>query len=151
MGQNPSRMRKALWSLSVKIGQRASTYMSLPIMHLILIMWTLVLVRVSIPTQNIMTKKQVGEERVYSVCTSTLLFITKEVRTGTQAGQEAGADAEAMERCYLLACYRTQDYQPSYGIAHNGLGPPLLITSWESALQLDLMKVFPQLRLLSLW
>ena len=27
---------------------------------------------------------------------------SKEVRTGTQAGQEAGADAEAMEGCYLL-------------------------------------------------
>ena len=51
-----------------------------------------------------MTKKQVGEERVYSADTSTLLFITKEVRTGTQAGQEAGADAEAMEECSLLAC-----------------------------------------------
>jgi hypothetical protein len=36
---------------------------------------------------------------------STLLFITKEVRTGTQAGQEAGADAEAMEGCFLLACF----------------------------------------------
>ena len=54
---------------------------------------------------NIMTKKQVGEERVYSAYTSMLLlFITKEVRTGTQAGQEAGADAEAMEGCSLLAC-----------------------------------------------
>jgi hypothetical protein len=51
-----------------------------------------------------MTKKQVGEERFYSAYTSTLLFITKEVRTGTQAGQEAGADAEAMEGCSLLAC-----------------------------------------------
>jgi hypothetical protein len=49
-----------------------------------------VLVRVSIPEQNIMTKKQVGEERVYSAYTSILLFITKEIRTGTQAGQEAG-------------------------------------------------------------
>jgi hypothetical protein len=44
-----------------------------------------------------MTKKQVGEERVYSAYTfphgcSSL----KEVRTRTQAGQEAGADAEAM-------------------------------------------------------
>jgi hypothetical protein len=29
----------------------------------------------------------------------------KEVRTGTQTGQEAGADAEAMERFYLLACF----------------------------------------------
>jgi len=45
-----------------------------------------------------MTKKQVGEERVYSAYTSTLLFITK-------ASQEAGADAEIMEGCYLLACF----------------------------------------------
>ena len=29
----------------------------------------------------------------------------KEVRTGTQAGQEAGAGAEAMEGCYFLACF----------------------------------------------
>ena len=36
-----------------------------------------VLVRVSIPGQNIMTKKQVGGERVYSAYTSILLFITK--------------------------------------------------------------------------
>jgi hypothetical protein len=54
---------------------------------------------------NNMTKKQVGEERVYSAYTSILLFITKEVRTGTQAGQKAGADAEAMEGCWLLACF----------------------------------------------
>jgi hypothetical protein len=53
---------------------------------------------------NIMTKKQVGEERVYSAYTSILLFFTKEVRTGTQAGQKAGADAETMEGCSLLAC-----------------------------------------------
>jgi len=39
--------------------------------------WVSVLVRVSIPAQIIMTKKQVGEERVYSAYTSTLLFITK--------------------------------------------------------------------------
>nr|BAE24099.1 unnamed protein product [Mus musculus] len=35
---------------------------------------------------NIMTKKQVGEESVYSAYNSILLFITKEVRTGSQAG-----------------------------------------------------------------
>ena len=34
-----------------------------------------------------------------------LLFITKEVRTGTQVGREAGADAEAMEGCSLLPCF----------------------------------------------
>jgi hypothetical protein len=48
---------------------------------------------------------QVGKERVYSAYTSTSLFITKEVRTGTQAGQKAGADAEAMEACSLPACF----------------------------------------------
>jgi hypothetical protein len=52
-----------------------------------------------------MTKKPVGEERVYSAYTSILLLITKEVRTGTQAGQEAGADAEAIGVCFLLACF----------------------------------------------
>ena len=54
---------------------------------------------------NIMAKKQVEEERVSSAYNSILLFITKEVRSGAQAGQEAGADAEAMEECYLLACF----------------------------------------------
>jgi hypothetical protein len=54
---------------------------------------------------NIMTKKQVVEGRVYSAYNSILLFITKEVRTGTQAGQEAGADAEVMEGCSLLASF----------------------------------------------
>jgi hypothetical protein len=38
---------------------------------------TIFLVMVSIPAQNIMTTKQVEEERVYSAYTSTLLFITK--------------------------------------------------------------------------
>jgi hypothetical protein len=52
-----------------------------------------------------MTKKQVGEERIYLAYTSILLFIAKEVRTGTQTGQEAGADAEAMEECFLLAFF----------------------------------------------
>jgi hypothetical protein len=79
-----------------------------------------------------MTKKQIGEERVYLAYTSILLFIIKEVRTGTQAGQEAGADAEAMEGCSLLACfpgllsllsYRTQDCQPRDGRTHKGPFP----------------------------
>jgi hypothetical protein len=64
------------------------------------------LVRVSIPGQNIMTKKQLGRKGFIQLtppnhCSSSL----KEVRTGTQAGQEAGADAEAMEGCILLACF----------------------------------------------
>jgi hypothetical protein len=64
-----------------------------------------VLVVVSIPAQNIMTKKQVGEERVYSAYTSTLLFIIKGSQDLNLAGQEAGADTGAMEGCYLLACF----------------------------------------------
>jgi hypothetical protein len=52
-----------------------------------------------------MIKKQVVEERVYSAYTSTLLFITKHVRTGTQAGQKSGADTDAMEECSLLVCF----------------------------------------------
>jgi hypothetical protein len=52
-----------------------------------------------------MTKKQIGEKRVYLAYTSILLFIIKEVRTRTQAGQEAGADAEAVEGCSLPACF----------------------------------------------
>ena len=52
-----------------------------------------------------MNKKQAEVKKVYLAYTSILLFITKEVRTGTQAGQEAGADAEAMEGCSLLACF----------------------------------------------
>jgi hypothetical protein len=77
-----------------------------------------------------MTKKQVGEERVYSAYTSTLLFITKEVRTGTHAGQGAGADAEAMKGCSLLAWFflacsacslrEPKDYQPRDGPTHKG-------------------------------
>ena len=47
-----------------------------------------------------MTKKQVGDERIYSAYISTLLFITK--GSQAQAGQEAGADAEDMDECYLL-------------------------------------------------
>jgi hypothetical protein len=83
-----------------------------------------------------MTKKQIGEERVYSAYTSILLFITKEVRTGTQAGQKAGADAEAMEGHSLLACfpgwisllsYRTKTTSPEMVPLTRGLSP--LITN----------------------
>jgi hypothetical protein len=79
-----------------------------------------------------MTKKQVGEERVYSAYTSMLLFITKEVRTGTQAGQEAGAETEPRKGVSFwlsspgflsLLSYRTQDYQHRDGITHNGPSP----------------------------
>jgi hypothetical protein len=74
-----------------------------------------------------MTKKQVGEERVYSAYTSILLFITKEVRTGTQTGQELmqrpWRDVPfwlASPGLLSLLSYRTQDYQPRDGPTHKG-------------------------------
>jgi hypothetical protein len=58
-----------------------------------------VLVRVSIPGKNIMTKKQLGRKGFVQLTLPHCYLSPKEVRTGTQAGQEAGADAEAMEGC----------------------------------------------------
>jgi hypothetical protein len=81
---------------------------------------------------NNMTKKQVGEERVYSAYNSRLLFITKEFKTGTQAGQEEGADAEAMEGCFLLTCSVCSLIEPkttSPGMAQPKMGPPCSITN----------------------
>jgi hypothetical protein len=82
-----------------------------------------------------MTKKQVEEKRVYSAYTSILLFLTKEVRTGTQAGQEAGTDAEAMEAIlYWLASpgllsllsYRTKTTSPEMVPPIKGLSPLII-------------------------
>jgi hypothetical protein len=88
-----------------------------------------------------MTKKQVGEERVYSAYTSTLLFIIK----GSQGRNSHGAGTwrqELMQKLWVdvtywlaspgllsLLSYRTHDYQPRDGTTHNGLGPPALITN----------------------
>jgi hypothetical protein len=78
-----------------------------------------------------MTKKQVGEERVYSAYTSTLLFITK----GSQVRNPHRARTwrqELMQRPWrmLLTGLLSQDYQPRDGTIHNRLGPPhLLITN----------------------
>ena len=91
--------------------------------------WAPVLVKVFIPVYNIIAKKETGEERVYSAY--TLLHgcsSPNEVRTGSQAGQEAGADVEAMEGCYWLASpgllsvlsNKTQYYQPRDDTTHNG-------------------------------
>jgi hypothetical protein len=54
---------------------------------------------------SIMTKKQLERKGFIQLTLSTLLLISKGCGTGTQAGQEAGADAEAMEGCSLLSCF----------------------------------------------
>jgi hypothetical protein len=73
--------------------------------------------------RNTMTKKQVGEERVYLTYTSMSLF------TGTQIGQESGAgDGDTywlVPRALLsLPSYRTQAYQPRDGTIHSMLNSP---------------------------
>jgi hypothetical protein len=84
----------------------------------------IILVRICIPAQNSMTNKQVGEERVYSAYTSTLLFITRGSQDRTHAGQELGGRSwcrghEGMLLTGLLplacsACFlkESRDYQP---------------------------------------
>ena len=108
---------------------------------------------------NIMTKKQVGRKGFIQLTVPYCCSSPKEVRTGTQAGQKAGADTEAMEGCYLLA-YFPWLAQPAFlkslrlqsqGWYHPQGALPPLITNWENALQLDLMEAFPQLKLLFLW
>ena len=54
---------------------------------------------------------------------------SREAKAGPQAGQEPGADAEAMEGAAQLLSYRAQDQQPRDGTTHNGLGPPPSVTN----------------------
>jgi hypothetical protein len=89
-----------------------------------------------------MTKKEVGEERVYSAYTSTLLFITKGSQDWNSREQELMQRPRrdvtywlASSVLFSLLSYRTQEYQPRDGTTHNGL--PALITekmpySWIS-------------------
>jgi hypothetical protein len=49
-------------------------------------------------------QKQVGEEGVYLAYSLNSLFIIKEQELKQDRDLKAGADAEAMEECYLLAC-----------------------------------------------
>ena len=79
-----------------------------------------------------MTKKQVGEEKIYSAYTSTLLFITKgsqdwnSHRVGTwrqELMQRPWMDAAywmASLGLFSLLSYRTQDYQPRDNTTHKG-------------------------------
>jgi hypothetical protein len=78
-----------------------------------------------------MTKKQVGEERVYLAYTSTLLFITKgsqdwnSHRAGTwrqellQRPWRGAAYWLAFPGLLSLLFYRTQDHQPRDVTTHN--------------------------------
>ena len=61
------------------------------------------LVRVSIPAETSWPRSKLGRKGFIELTLPHSCSSHKEVRTGTQAGQEAGADAEAMEGCSLVA------------------------------------------------
>jgi hypothetical protein len=71
-----------------------------------------VLVRVSIPAQTSWPRSKSGRKGFIQLTLPHCCPSLKEVRTGTQAGQEAGADAEAMEGCSLLACSACSFIEP---------------------------------------
>jgi len=52
-----------------------------------------------------MTRSKFGREGFIQLTSMLLFHQPKFFRTGTRAGQEAGADAEAVEGCVLLACF----------------------------------------------
>jgi hypothetical protein len=64
-----------------------------------------VLVRVSIPAQTSWPRSKLRRKGFIQLTLPYCCSSPKDVRTGTQAGQEAGAESEAMEGCYLLSCF----------------------------------------------
>jgi hypothetical protein len=64
-----------------------------------------VLVRVFSPAQTSWPRSKLGRKGFIRLTLPYCCSSLKEVRTGTQAGQKAGADAKAMEGCSLLACF----------------------------------------------
>jgi hypothetical protein len=102
------------------------------VLELVAAFWESACLRVSIPAQNIITKKQVGKERVYSAYTSTLLFITKEVRTGTHTGQELGVRSWCrghrgmlLTGLLPLACWACFLIEPK--TTSSGMAPPTMV------------------------
>jgi hypothetical protein len=90
-----------------------------------------VLVRVSIPVQTSWSRSKLGRKGFIQLTLPHCCSSPKEVRTRTQAGQDIGADAEAMERCYWRASpgllslfsYRTKDCQLRDSTTHNRPSP----------------------------
>jgi hypothetical protein len=61
--------------------------------------------RVSIPEQTSSPRNKLGRKGFIQLVLGCCCSSPKEIRTVTQAGQERGANAEAMEGCPLLACF----------------------------------------------
>jgi hypothetical protein len=70
-----------------------------------------------------MTKKQVGEERVYSALISTLLFNTEggqDLKSSRSGSRSRGHGEMSFTGLLSLLSYRTKDYQPRDGTTHKG-------------------------------
>ena len=91
---------------------------------------------------NIMTKKQVGEERVYSAYTSILLFITKgcqDWNSGRPGSRSWCRSHGGMLLTGLLplacsACFLIEPKTTRPEMVPPTRGPPPLITNWEKCL-----------------
>ena len=101
---------------------------------------------------NIMTKKQVGEERVYLAYSSALLFIMKGSQDWNSSRSGSRSWWGGMVFTGLLplacsACSLTEPKSTNPEMAPPTMDPPPLITNWENAPQLYLMEALPQLKL----
>jgi hypothetical protein len=79
--------------------------------------------------KNIMTKNQVGEEKVYSTFTSKPLIITKGIQDWNSSRSRSRSWWRSHGGMFLtglfsLLSYSTKSYQPRDGITHKG--PSLL-------------------------
>ena len=103
-----------------------------------------VLVGVSIPAQTSWPRSKLGRKGFIQLTFPRCCSSPNEVRTGTQAGQGAGADAEVVDGWLaspvLLSLLITESKTTSPGMAQLTMGLPFLIANWENALQLDLME-----------
>jgi hypothetical protein len=101
-----------------------------------------VLVRASIPAQTSWPRSKLGRKGFIRLTLPYCCSSLKEIRTGTQAGQDAEADAEAMEGCFLLTyfpwpaqlAFLYNPRLPAQGWHHQQWTLPHLITNWENAL-----------------
>lgn len=102
-----------------------------------------------------MTKKQSGQERVYSAYTFDSQFIINGMTSGQELNQSRNLEGGAMEACHLLACYTWLFYRTpttSSGMALPTMAWTLLHSSLveKNGPHLDLTEAFPQVKLLPL-
>jgi hypothetical protein len=118
-----------------------------------------VLVRVSSPAQTSWPRSKLGRKGFIQLTLSTLLLITKgcqDWNSSKSGSRNWGRGHGEMLLTGLLplacsACFLIEPKTTSPGMVPPTMGPPLLITNWENALQMDLMEAFPQLKFLSPW